>query len=244
MKTNIKTLAIALATATALMTASAQNITITGTGNTTAWSGTPTLMTGVPTVFTVTENNYTASPSTLPMLGQTFTATTSGTLSGIHIFGSGAPGDNYVFLWDLGPASSYAAVSGASTPASLLNLSGYSSFSYPNLFSDGSYFHFNGGATQSEKVLTSAQTISITSGDLYYFGIAPSLTSAVMTWMRVSTDPYAGGAAYREGGVLNGTAVRDFALAVDITPVPEPSTMALMSLVGGVALMGWRRIRR
>jgi hypothetical protein len=244
MKKTIRTIAIALATATALMTASAQNAFITGTGLTTTWSGTPTLNTGLPTVFTISENAYTgASPSVIPMLGQTFTATTSGTLADIQIYAGGAPGDNYIYLWDLGAASSYAAVSGGSTPASLLNLPNYPTFSYVNLFSPGSYFTFGGGG-QSVRILTFTDTVSITAGDLYYFGIAPSLLSAVMSWQRVSTDPYAGGAAYREGGVLNGTAVRDFGMAVDVTPVPEPSTLALMSLVGGAALMGWRRNRR
>jgi hypothetical protein len=241
MKTNIKALAIALAATAALMTATAQNVTITGTGLTTTWSGTPTFSTGLPTVFTISENAYTASPSYLPMLGQTFTATVSGIVDNIQIYAGGAAGDNYVFLWDLGAASSYAAVSGGTMPASLQSLSGYPTFSYPNLFGDGSYFHFYGGG-QSVRALTFSSAPSLTAGNLYYFGIAPNVTSAVMSWQRVSTDPYAGGCAYKEYGLLNGTGVRDFGMAV--TMVPEPSTMALVSLIGGAALLGLRRNRR
>jgi hypothetical protein len=244
MKTNIKVIAIALATATALMTASAQNVFIAGTG-TTNWQGTPAVQTGasatLASVFTISENAYTASPSYLPMLGQTFTATVSGTIQNIQLYAGGAAGDNYVFLWDLGAASSYAAVSGASMPASLQSLSGYSSFSYPNLFGDGSYFHFNGGG-QSVRLLTFSSAPSVTAGNLYYFGIAPNVTSAVMSWQRTSSEPYTGGCAYKEYGWLNGSGPRDFAMAV--TMVPEPSTMALMSLVGGAALLGLRRNRR
>jgi len=247
MKKTLKLIAIVLTASTALMVASAQTLTITGTGLTTTWSGAPTLTTGgLPPVFTIAENGYTgASPSVIPMLGQTWTATISGTLADIQIYAGGAPGDNFVFLWDLGAASSYTAVSGGSTPASLLNLPNYPTFSYVNLFAAGSTFHFNGGG-QSVRVLTfdsANSNIAITAGDLYYFGIAPNVTTAVMSWQRVSTDPYAGGAAYKEGGVLNGTAVRDFGMAIDITPVPEPTTMAL-SLLGGVALLGWRQKRR
>jgi hypothetical protein len=244
MKSNIKAIAITLATTAALMTASAQNVFIAGTG-TTNWQGTPAVVTGAnpASTFTIAENAYTASPSYLPMLGQTFTATASGNVTDIQLYAGGAPGDNYVFLWDLGLASSYAAVSGASAPASLQSLSGYASFSYPNLFGDGSYFHFNGGG-QSVRILTFTTQASVTAGHLYYFGIAPFVTSAVMSWQRTSADPYAGGMAYKEYGWLNGSGPRDFGMAVDITPVPEPSSLALMSLVGGAALLGWRRYRR
>ena len=244
MKRTIKSILFALTASAAVTAASAQNVTITGTGLTTTWSGAPALSTGLPTLFTVPEANYTATTSVLPMLGQTFTATTSGTLADIQIYAGGAPGDNYIFLWDLGAASSYAAVSGASMPASLTTLSPYPEAN--NLFSVGSYFHFNGGG-QSVRVLTFASdnnAISINAGDLYFFGIAPSVTSAVMSWQRVSGDVYSGGAGYREAGLVNGGTDKDFGMAVDVTPVPEPSTMALMSLVGGVSLLGWRRNRR
>jgi hypothetical protein len=246
MKKSIKTTVVALTISSALLVASAQNVIFTGSGQGANWVGTPTLQTGSPGTFTIGENNYTASPSVLPMLGQTFTATISGTLSDIQILASGAGGNNYVYLWDLGAASSYAAVSGASMPSSLSTLPGYSSFSYANLFSDGSYFNWGGSGNIFVRTLTfPGQTISLTAGDLYYFGIAPNLTSAVITWQRVSTDPYSGGAAYREGGVINGTpGIRDFGMAVDITPIPEPSTLALISLVGGAALLGWRQKRQ
>jgi hypothetical protein len=170
--------------------------------------------------------------------GETFTATSSGTLSNIQMYVSGGDSVYLAFLYDLGPASGFTGVS-ASFPggldASLVTLTPSG-----NLITAGTQLEYFGSASLGVmKLAFSGDSIAINAGDLYYWRLN-LVSGTVMTWERSGSDVYGGGSAYKANSTTAfNNAGRDFSL--DVFVVPEPSTVALMSLVGGVALLGWRR---
>ena len=116
------------------------------------------------------------------------------------------------------------------------------------MFAAGTSFTWGGsgtvGGVRQISFDTGNSNIQLTSGHLYYFGIAPNDTANTVTWQRISSDPYAGGMAYRENSWLLGSGVRDFALAIDVAPVPEPSTLALLTVAGGMVVLARRQKRQ
>lgn len=256
MKKNLRIITGTLVIGVALITSSAYaQITITESqGNPlTSWLLAPqvtTASTPSAATFGTAENNYGSGTA---QLGQTFEATTSGVLDDIQMDVSGPDSVYNIYLYDLGAASGYSALSGGSLPSSL---QGFLPTSGENVLPSGTTFEYYGSASQGLMSLaftygSSADDVSLNAGDLYYLRITPQSTGAELSWYRTAADTYLNGCAYRGGSpgsttaaLSNGGYARDFSLAVEVTPVPEPSTMALMALAGGAALLGWRQKRR
>jgi O-glycosyl hydrolase len=71
---------------------------------------------------------------------------------------------------------------------------------------------------------TDSDQVQLLAGHLYAFEIQGISGTTPMNWLRTISDTYAGGAAYRNRGWLNGTNARDFGLAlygvINTDPVP------------------------
>ncbi len=100
---------------------------------------------------------------------------------------------------------------------------------------DGMWLHF-----------TLAAPVTLAANSMYGFDLTGSANNNVFfEWLGTSTDAFSGGSAYRGSTVaapdntLNGL-VGDRVFLVGLTPVPEPSTFALMA-VGGLAGLLRRR---
>jgi hypothetical protein len=122
----------------------------------------------------------------------------------------------------------------------------------PNLLASGDQFTFNGVASgQTLQTLTFQNGdagVSLVPGDVYVLSLDPT-ANADGTWWNRGGVPVA---AYNTGEGLNAdgvaglqnfegkTSVRDFDLAITESAVPEPSTMALLSL----GALAWTSMRR
>jgi hypothetical protein len=243
MKIHIKTLATlsALALATSVQ---AQVIETDGLG--TSWLGTPTFMTAPAASFTTSEGNFgsTGGSGGFGALGQTFVLSQSGTLQNIQLVLAGGVQTFYCEIYDLGayPGSGYPANSATYTPGSLTDLLGGG---------DGDVFTYNAHASGAQNVaeLTFSgadANIVLQANELYAFQIDPAAAQAAY-WARdgvmvLNVQGYRMN-QFSAGnmGAINGNDQRDFSLAVTVTPVPEPSSMALIGLG---ALVGTFVIRR
>src|ERR1035437_794586 len=239
MKTHIKTLAILSALALAVPV-QAQISQTSGLGTT--WLGTPTIVTATAATFTSSEGNFgsTSGAGGFGALAQTFELGSSGTLQNIQLVLAGGVQSFYVEIYDLGayPGSGYPATSSSYTPGSLTSL-----------LPAGATFTYTAGASGAQNVaqltFSGADAISLNAGELYAIQIDPTAAQAAY-WVRDGVQTVTG-QAYRMNqftsgnmGALNG-AIRDFGLAVTVTPVPEPTSMALLGLG---ALVGTFVIRR
>jgi hypothetical protein len=243
MKTHLKTFAIlsALALATSVQAGVSET---DGLG--TSWLGTPIFVTAAsPTTFTTSEGNFgTGGVTGHGALAQTFELSTGGTLNNIQLYLAGSSQTVNVYLYDLGayPVSGY-----PSTVAT------YTGSAVADLLAAGDTFTYNGGASGVQNVaqLTFSgadASLTLNAGELYALEIDPT-AAQTMYWVRDGVQTVTG-QAYRASsgtlgnpptmGALNG-AIRDFGLAVTVTPVPEPSSMALLGLG---ALVGTFVIRR
>lgn len=209
------------------------NITIyQGLGS--SWIGAPTITTaGSPTAFTVAEQNYGSSaPYTL---SQSFLASSPGLLDSIQLYVNGSYASNSVHLYDLGTGGN---------PTSYTPGSGSTSV---DLLHSGEFYNivFLGSSDPSvvELQFSGVDAVTLAAGHRYVFEIEPMVGPYIgqMTWYRSSSDVYGDGAAYRQRNALGGTPGFDMSLAVNLTPVPEPSSFTLMGL--GVVLAG-RALRR
>ena len=264
MKNYIKTLAIlaALVLATSVQAQIALSYVnqSTAIANITAWANPYTVNSQVnPANFSTPENNYGPSSGGIYALGQSWTATSSGALTDIQITITGTPssvgaGALNLKLYDAG-TSGYADTGSATYNGGVSPLSA-------NLFQTADSTGLTvptftiGGTTAAilDFSLSGLDQVSITTGHQYIFELeSTSSTINNLIWYRFAAagTNYTGGQAFRaggpgggsafEGGSLNGNGARDMAIAVDVVPVPEPSTLALMGLG---TLAGVRLIRR
>lgn len=71
---------------------------------------------------------------------------------------------------------------------------------------------------------TDTDRVQLVAGHMYVFQISGTSGTNPMLWVRTIADTYSGGAAYRNGGWINGTSARDFGLAIygsiNTDPVP------------------------
>jgi len=169
-------------------------------------------------------------------LAQGFTNSTTGFLNNIQLTMSGAAQTFNLFLYDFGTFSSYVQGTGATyTPGT-------------SLLSSGLQFTYSGGASGALNVMQLTfsgldAAVTLTTGREYILAIEPT-AAPVSFWSRgggTTTGLY--GQGYRDAGAnygaING-ALREFGLAVDVEPVPEPSSLALLG-VASVALFVARR---
>jgi len=202
----------------------------------TSWLGTPTFTAGgAPTIFTTSEGNWGGSNGAngFGALSQSFELTTSGTLQNMQLVLAGTVQTFNVELYDLGayPATGYPATSATYTPGS-----------QHDLLTAGDQFTYNGGAAGAQSVAElmfsgADANVTLNAGELYALQLDPTATPDSY-WARDGVETV-NGQAYRMNqfssgnmGALNG-ALRDFGLAVTVTPVPEPASMTLLGL-GGV----------
>jgi O-glycosyl hydrolase len=177
------------------------------------WVGSPTIMTAnyPSTNLNGKEGNWGGSPPY--SLGQTFTATVSGSLTNIQMYVGGRNTTNVLYLFDMGPAIQYVV-----NPLSPI-IPGSNGVGV-NLFSSNLQTYVPNTSSDSVMELTfaGADAVQLIGGHEYYFSMV-SLSSSGMYWDRDggSTDLYPGGAAYRQNSLINGGKTTDFSLAVTLS---------------------------
>jgi O-glycosyl hydrolase len=146
-------------------------------------------------------------------LGQSFTATVSGTLTNIQMYFTGVNATNILYLYDMGPAIQY--LPGAQPSPIVPGSNGVSA----NLFSTNlSVFITNfSGPSVIELSFAGADAVKLVGGHMYLFDVSPT-ASTQQYWYRDGggTDLYPGGAAYRQNSLINGSETTDFSLAVTL----------------------------
>jgi hypothetical protein len=236
----------------------AQDITVS-TSSTSSWLGVPSYQTGAgPTTDSggTTQDNDSWGGNAdgtagFGALGQAFEVSSSGTLANAQLVMAGAAATFNVELYNLGAASSYAgypAAAGSAPAITQLNaLNGF-----PNLLAAGDQFVFAGVASgQTLATLTfggADANVQLLAGDLYMLSLDPTANADSTWWARGGTpvSAYNTGEGFNADGVSGmqnfegKSSVRDFDMAVDVTVVPEPSTMALFSL----GALAWASVRR
>ena len=185
------------------------------------WVGAPTIMVANnPSAnLNSTESNWGSSAPY--SLGQSFTATVSGTLTNIQLYATGKNTTNILYLYDMGPAIQYLVNQpGPITPGSN-GISG-------NLFSTNLTIAVPSTSSASVMQLTfsGADAVPLIGGHEYMFSMV-SLSSSATWWDRDGggTDLYSGGAAYRQNSFINGSKTTDFSLAVTLINTSAPPTI-------------------
>jgi glucuronoarabinoxylan endo-1,4-beta-xylanase len=177
----------------------------------TNWVGSPTIMTAnYPAInLDSAENNWGGSAPY--SLGQSFTATVSGTLTNIQMYFTGENATNILYLYDMGPAIQY--LPGAEPSPIVPGSNGVGE----NLFSTNlSVFIKNfSGPSVIELSFAGADAVELVGGHQYLFDVSPT-ASTQQYWYRDGggTDLYPGGAAYRQNSLINSSETTDFSLAV------------------------------
>jgi hypothetical protein len=243
-------------------TVQGQNITETQSSTVSSWAGTPVYQTGATPEggsggTTQDNDGWGQSGSGTGgngSLGQAFEVTSPGVLTSVQMIMAGTIGTFNVELYDLGSASSlgFPPTYGATTPTPITQIN------YPigpNLLQAGDSFTPAGGwASQELVTLTfggADANVSLVTGEVYMLAIDPTF-SAGSTWWDRGGNPVA---AYDTGEGMNtdsasyaeayqdfeskGT-IRDFDTAVDVSAVPEPSTIAL-GVMGACSFLLRRR---
>ncbi|HZL77509.1 MAG TPA: PEP-CTERM sorting domain-containing protein, partial [Candidatus Limnocylindrales bacterium] len=244
---------LASMTAQAGITTSVAFNSTTGAAGITSWPNPFTVAsTANPSLYATAEGNY--GSSSLFSLGESWTATSSGFLSDIQIAISGtAPVSFNISLYDAGVQTGGG---GNSDATDWSNVGDNTTHLYTpggnvsaNLFTTTTAQTWSGytlgGATAAvlDFALSGLDQISITSGHQYIFEISSGSNPGSMTWLRNGADAtdYTGGQSFRQRAPLNGNALRDMTLAVNVAPVPEPASLTLLGLG---ALAGTFVIRR
>jgi MYXO-CTERM domain-containing protein len=189
-------------------------------------------------------------------LAQAFELNSAGTLANVQMAFAGSEATFNVELYDLGTVpAGYQAAPGNAPTITQINKVGLGGAGGVNLLQSGDSFTFYGVASnQTLQTLTFGDgdaNVQLVTGELYVLSLDPK-ANADNTWWDRGGIPVA---AYNTGEGLNAdgvdglqnfegkTNVRDFDLAVDVLPVPEPSTWA-MAAMGIGALVGRRILRR
>jgi hypothetical protein len=193
-------------------------------------------------------------------LGQTFELSSPGTLSSIQLVMAGSAATFNVELYDLGPypASGYPNTglqinslgNGGSGGANLLAWT-YAAGSYASTYDQ---FTFYGASGQDLVTLNFGNldaNVQLSASELYMLSLDPTASASGTWWVRggaTSTGQYNTGEAYNEDGNYGmqnfegktggQSGVRDLDTA--ISTVPEPCTMALLSL----GALAWTSLRR
>lgn len=185
----------------------------------TSWPGSPIISTTSAPNSQATVGEGFSAPATSH--GQTFTVPLGGnyTLETICLYAGGGTGTSgaapvTVNLYDLGAITAP-------------NPNPYSSNT--NLLGSGSgvpitYTSQTTGLLKLD--FTGADQVTLGAGHLYAFEISGTSGTNPLSWYRTTSDTYAGGAAYRNRGWINGTNARDFALAVYGTATTNEPTPA------------------
>ncbi|MGD0077952.1 MAG: hypothetical protein ABSB91_04905 [Sedimentisphaerales bacterium] len=185
----------------------------------------------VPSAFAQVENNYGSAPYSL---AQSWTATTSGSLSRIQLLISGTAPVSFkinlydAYVWD-GKENSAGDWSdiGSKEYKPGGNVS-------KNLFSSTLPVTWTGFTNQGDQVgvleivLTGSDMVPIEKGHQYIFEITSDSDIKNMMWYRNASSEtnYSGGQAFRQASPLNGNAARDFAAAFTVgvaVPAPAPA---------------------
>ncbi|MGA2092207.1 MAG: hypothetical protein ABSH16_02210 [Sedimentisphaerales bacterium] len=187
--------------------------------------------TAVPSTFSQAENNYGSAPYSL---AQSWTATTSGSLSRIQLLISGTAPVSFkinlydAYVWDgkENSASDWSDV-GSKEYKPGGNVS-------KNLFSSTLPVTWTGFTNQGDQVgvleivLTGADSVPIEKGHQYIFEIASDSDIKNMMWYRNASSEtnYSGGQAFRQANPLNGSNARDFAAAFTVGQAAAPKAAA------------------
>ena len=195
-------------------------VTVSTNGNVTVavslgtnWVGSPTIMTANYPAINLDSGENSWGNSAPYSLGQSFTATVSGTLTNIQMYFTGVNATNILYLYDMGPAIQY--LPGAQPSPIVPGSNGVSA----NLFSTNlSVFITNfSGPSVIELSFAGADAVKLVGGHMYLFDVSPT-ASTQQYWYRDGggTDLYPGGAAYRQNSLINGSETTDFSLAVTL----------------------------
>ena len=190
------------------------------------WVGNPTIMVAnQPSInLNSAESNWGGSPPY--SLGQSFTATVSGTLTNIQMYVTGKNTTNALYLYDMGPAIQYA----PSPPGSIVpGSNGVTTIVSGNLLSTNLLIGVTNmsGPQVMELTFSGADAVQLVGGHEYYFSLVSLSSGSQMYWYRDggSTDLYAGGAGYRQNSLINGSKTTDFSLAVTLINTSAPPTI-------------------
>jgi glucuronoarabinoxylan endo-1,4-beta-xylanase len=186
------------------------------------WVGSPTVMvTNNPSVHLASaESNWGSSPPY--SLGQSFTAPVSGQLTNIQLYVTGKNTTNVLYVYDMGVAMKYAAAQPTVIIPGSNGISG-------NLLSSNLTIVVPNTANPSvmQITFTGADAVPLIGGHQYYFRLDSLHGGGQMYWHRSggSTDLYAGGTAYRQNSLLNGSKTTDFSLAVSLVNTSAAPTV-------------------
>ncbi len=187
----------------------------------TNWVGAPTIMvTNYPAI------NLNSAESTwgngTPSLGQSFTAPVSGTLTNIQLYVTGKNTTNILYLYDMGVAMRYAAAQPGSIIPGSNGVSG-------NLLSSNLTIFIANQSSPSVMQLSfsGADAVPLIGGHEYLFNVVSLNSSGQTFWHRSGggTDLYAGGTAYRQNSLINGSKTTDFSLAVSLVNTSAAPTV-------------------
>jgi hypothetical protein len=230
------------------------------TSTVSSWAGTPAFETGsAPTTGsggTTADNdswggnaNGTAG---FGALAEAFEVTSTGTLTSAQLVTSGGTATFNVELYNLGPASGFPGYQAApGNPATISQINSVGGVNSPNLLAAGDQATYTASAGNELVTLTfggADASVQLLSGNIYVLSLDPTANADGTWWLRGGV-PVAGfntGEGLNADGV-NGlgvfegkTSVRDLDLAVNVTSVPEPSTIAL-GVIGASSFLFRRR---